>query len=145
MNTIYFSKLYPNQADYSKIDLTSLQFYRDTVDLYCQKKSEREKLIRGIKYLSFKIKNEDELNPVLEAWATAMYSFNVREVFAERKHTPNLVTEFKDKVAKILKEREIDKYFGFKYLFLIIFFILGFAAGIYEIYKAVKRELNTKL
>lgn len=107
MNTIYFSKLYPNQADYSKIDLTSLQFYRDTVDLYCQKKSEREKLIRGIKYLSFKIKNEDELNPVLEAWATAMYSFNVREVFAERKHTPNLVTEFKDKVAKILKEREI--------------------------------------
>jgi F0F1-type ATP synthase assembly protein I len=39
---------------------------------------------------------------------------------------------------------EIDKYFGFKYLFLIIFFILGFTAGIYEIYKAVKRELNTK-
>ncbi len=40
---------------------------------------------------------------------------------------------------------EIDKYFGFKYLFFIVFLILGFAAGIYEIYKAVKRELNTKL
>ena len=39
---------------------------------------------------------------------------------------------------------EIDKYFGFKYLFLIIFIILGLIAGIYEIYKAVKRELNTK-
>jgi|YelNatPaOPRAMG01_1025707.scaffolds.fasta_scaffold25514_4 F0F1-type ATP synthase assembly protein I len=40
---------------------------------------------------------------------------------------------------------EADKYFGFKYLFLIVFLILGFTAGIYEIYKAVKRELNTKL
>ena len=40
---------------------------------------------------------------------------------------------------------EIDKYFGFKYLFFIVFLILGFAAGIYEIYKSVKRELNTKL
>ncbi len=40
---------------------------------------------------------------------------------------------------------EIDKYFGFDYLFLVVFLILGFTAGIYEIYKAVKRELNTKL
>jgi F0F1-type ATP synthase assembly protein I len=39
---------------------------------------------------------------------------------------------------------EIDKYFNFKYLFLAIFAILGFIAGIYEIYKAVKRELNEK-
>ncbi|MHB8232337.1 MAG: AtpZ/AtpI family protein [bacterium] len=40
---------------------------------------------------------------------------------------------------------ELDKYFGFEYLFLVIFLILGFLAGIYEIYRAVKRELNTKL
>ncbi|RZV39606.1 MAG: AtpZ/AtpI family protein [Candidatus Acidulodesulfobacterium acidiphilum] len=39
---------------------------------------------------------------------------------------------------------EIDKYLNFKYLFLIIFSALGFIAGIYEIYKAVKRELNEK-
>lgn len=40
---------------------------------------------------------------------------------------------------------ELDKYFGYGYLFLIIFSIIGFAAGIYEIYKAIKKELNTKL
>lgn len=40
---------------------------------------------------------------------------------------------------------EIDRYFGYSYLFLVIFSILGFVAGIYEIYKAIKRELNTKL
>ncbi len=40
---------------------------------------------------------------------------------------------------------EIDKYFGYEYLFLVIFSILGFSAGIYEIYRAIKRELNTKL
>lgn len=40
---------------------------------------------------------------------------------------------------------EIDKYLGYGYLFLIIFSIAGFLAGIYEIYKAIKRELNTKL
>ncbi len=40
---------------------------------------------------------------------------------------------------------ELDKYFGFKYLFLIIFVILGFLAGIYEIYRAIKKELNTKI
>jgi F0F1-type ATP synthase assembly protein I len=39
---------------------------------------------------------------------------------------------------------EIDKYLNFKYLFLAIFAVLGFIAGIYEIYKAVKRELNEK-
>ncbi len=39
----------------------------------------------------------------------------------------------------------IDKYFGFKFIFMIIFTLLGFAAGIYEIYKAIKKELNTKL
>ena len=39
---------------------------------------------------------------------------------------------------------ELDKYFGFEFLFLAIFSILGFAAGIYEIYKAVKRELDKK-
>ncbi len=38
----------------------------------------------------------------------------------------------------------IDKYSGYKYLFLIIFSILGFSAGIYEIYRAIKRELDTK-
>ena len=39
---------------------------------------------------------------------------------------------------------ELDKYLNFKYLFLAIFAVLGFIAGIYEIYKAVKRELNEK-
>jgi F0F1-type ATP synthase assembly protein I len=39
---------------------------------------------------------------------------------------------------------ELDKYLNFKYLFLAIFAMLGFIAGIYEIYKAVKRELNEK-
>ena len=39
---------------------------------------------------------------------------------------------------------EIAKYLNFKYLFLAIFAVLGFIAGIYEIYKAVKRELNEK-
>lgn len=39
---------------------------------------------------------------------------------------------------------ELDNYFRYKYLFLIIFPILGFIAGIYEIYKAVKKELNAK-
>lgn len=39
----------------------------------------------------------------------------------------------------------IDKYFGFKFIFIIVFTLLGFAAGIYEIYKAIKKELNTKL
>ena len=38
----------------------------------------------------------------------------------------------------------IDRYFGFKFIFMIIFTLLGFAAGIYEIYKAIKKELNTK-
>ncbi len=40
---------------------------------------------------------------------------------------------------------ELDKYLGLGYLFLIIFLILGFFAGIYEIYRAVKKELNTRL
>ncbi len=40
---------------------------------------------------------------------------------------------------------EIDRYFGYSYLFLVIFSIMGFLAGIYEIYKAIKRELDTKL
>ena len=39
---------------------------------------------------------------------------------------------------------ELDKYLNFKYIFLAIFAMLGFIAGIYEIYKAVKRELNEK-
>ncbi len=39
---------------------------------------------------------------------------------------------------------EIDKYLNFNYLFLAIFAVLGFIAGIYEIYKVVKRELNEK-
>ncbi len=39
----------------------------------------------------------------------------------------------------------LDKYTGYIYLFVIIFTIIGFSAGIYEIYKQVKKELNTKV
>ena len=36
----------------------------------------------------------------------------------------------------------LGKIFGSGYLFIIIFAILGFAAGIYEIYMAVKKQLE---
>lgn len=36
----------------------------------------------------------------------------------------------------------LGKIFGSVYLFIIIFAILGFAAGIYEIYRAVKMQLE---
>lgn len=39
----------------------------------------------------------------------------------------------------------VDKYTGYEYLFVIIFTLLGFIAGIYEIYKQIKKELNTKI
>ncbi len=39
----------------------------------------------------------------------------------------------------------LDKYTGYDYLFVIIFTLIGFIAGIYEIYKQIKKELNTKM
>src|SRR5665648_32089 len=101
---IYFYELYPKKEQ-NKIDLYSINFYRDTMKFYNEKASEkaRKEIIHGIKYLSYKIKNvEDSIN-VIRTWDMARKAMLGTEFLCKQK--PNLVTEFKNEVTNILNIR----------------------------------------
>jgi len=102
---MYFQGLYPTN-EFNKIDLWSRDFYKDAVDFYSKKATskQREQIIAGIKYLSYKIKLIDEFEYIGKSWDQANTLMFASEVFF--KGAINLITEFRIEVSKILKNRK---------------------------------------
>lgn len=92
-------------AEQDKIDLWSSSFYCDALDFYREKTNEkqRDKLIKGIGYLSAQIKMPDEFIYINEAWKRAQLSMPLRIAIEKRKSGWSLTEEFYAKVDNILE------------------------------------------
>jgi len=117
ISQMYFDKMYPTEEEYNKIDLCSSTFLLDAGDFYCKKANviEREMLIKGIKFLAFRIKAIDEIKEANRTWRNKASIMTLRIGSEERKRMrehnlgkPNLARKFENEVSNILETRKAE-------------------------------------